>query len=100
MIAIGRHRKSAELRAIERVVVVIELQEGHASLAVFEKTVFEGSFRECLALVGMVFQDRGIGKAPKCQLPMDNFRLKSLRGLVVESHPGFASSIQFKTDKS
>ena len=100
MITINRDATSPKLTAIEGKIIVVELQEGHASFAIFEQAVFKGGFRERLALVGMAFQDRGIGEAPKRQMPVRDFRLKALGGLIVESHPGFASAIQFKADKS
>jgi hypothetical protein len=46
------------------------------------------------------FQDGGIAKAPKRQMPVGNFSLKSLGGSVVKSDAGLASAIQFKADKS
>jgi hypothetical protein len=48
----------------------------------------------------MVFQDSGICETPKRQMPVRDLRLKALGGLVVESHTGFASTVQFKPDKS
>ena len=100
MITIDSDATTAELTAVEREVVVVELQEGDAAFAVFEQAIFERGLRERLALVGMVFQDGGIGEAPKRQMPVRDFRLKALGGLVMESHTGFASTIQFKADES
>ena len=99
VIAIDRDAASAELAAIERVVVVVELQEGDAPFAVLEQAVLEGGFRERLPLVRMIFQDGGIGETPKRQMPVRDLGLKALGGLVVKSHAGFALTIQFEADE-
>ena len=100
VIAIDRDAASAELTTVERVVVVIELQKGYASLAILKQAVFEGGFGERLALVGMIFQDGSIGKAPERQVPVSDLCLKTLGRLVMESHASLASPIQFETDES
>ncbi len=100
VVTIDRHTAFPEVAAIERVIVVVELQEGDAPFAILEQAVFESGFRERLTLVGMVFQDRRIGEATKRQMPVGDLGLKPLGGLVMESHAGLASTIQFHADKS
>ena len=100
MVAIDADTASPEFTAVEREVVVVELQEGDAASAVFEQAVFERGFCQRLAFVRMGFEDGGIGEAPKCQMPMRDLGLKSLRRLIVKSNAGFAATVHFKTDKS
>lgn len=46
---IDRNTTAAELTAIEGEVVVVELEEGDAALAVFEEAIFKGCLRESMA---------------------------------------------------
>src|SRR5512139_662212 len=100
VVAIDGDATTPELTAIEREVVIVELQESNAPFAILEQAVLEGGFRERLAFVGMVLQDRGIGEAPKRQMPVRDLSLKSLSSLIMKSHAGPASTIEVQADKS
>jgi hypothetical protein len=100
MIAVDGDTASPELTTIEREVIVVELLEGYAPSAIFKQAVLEGSFRERLTFIGVVFQDCGIGETAKCQMPVGNFSLKALSCPVMEPRPGLATTIQFEANES
>jgi hypothetical protein len=100
VVTIDRDAATPEFTAIKGEVVVVELQEGDTPLAILKEAVFESGFRQRLALAAMVFQDGGIGETPKRQMAVRNLGLKTLGGLVMESHAGYPPAIQFQADKS
>ena len=100
MITIDGDATTPELTAIEREVVVIELQESDAPFTLVEQAVFERGLRQRVTLVGVGLQDGGISETPKRQMPVRDFSLKALGGLIVESHTGFAPTVQFEADES
>ena len=93
------HAAPPEFAAVERVVVVVELQERDAPLAVLEQAVLERGLGERLAACRMLFQHGRIGERAKRQMPVGDFRLKSGDRFVVESDRRFAAAIQLQADE-
>ena len=93
------HAAPPEFAAVERVVVVVELQERDAPLAVLEQAVLERGLGERLAACRMLFQHGRIGEPAKRQMPVGDFRLKSGDRCVVESDRRFAAAIQLQADE-
>src|SRR5207248_10818234 len=74
--ALDRRVAAAELAAVEGVVVVVELREGHAPPALLEKAVLEGGLRQRLR-AGGVLQDTGIREAAEGEMAVRDLRLEA-----------------------